>query len=108
MENETRENRAFPRKPMNGRGGFIDAISGNLTPVDLLDISIGGVSFLAATACTKGSMRLVRFELNGKTVRGVVRIVYCVKHSLADAYRMGAEFKDLEEQYLTTIQHYLE
>ena len=108
MENETRENRAFPRKPMNGRGGFIDAISGNVTPIDMLDISIGGISFLSTAASAKGTMRLVRFELNGKTVRGVVRIVYCVKHSLTDAYRMGAEFKDLEEQYLRTIQHYLE
>ena len=32
---------------MNGRGGFIDALSGNVTPIDLLDISNRGcvVSF---------------------------------------------------------------
>lgn len=108
MENETRENRAFPRKRMTGRGGIIDAVSGNMTPIDLLDISVGGVSFLSAAAYAKGSMRLVRFELDGKAVRGVVCIVYCVKHSLADAYRLGAKFKDLESQYLKTIQDYLD
>ena len=107
MENATLDKRAFPRKPMHGRGEMGDAISGGKWAIDLLDVSAGGISFLSAAASPKDSTWLIRFELKGRTVRGVVRIVYCVKHSLADAYRLGAAFKDLEDQYLGVIHRYL-
>jgi len=74
----------------------------------LVDVSVGGISFLSAAPFTKDSMWLVRFELGERVVRGVVCIAYCVKHSLTDAYRIGAAFKDLEEHYQDAINRYLE
>jgi c-di-GMP-binding flagellar brake protein YcgR len=109
METETLlEKRTSPRKPMRGRGEISAAISDGKWPVDMLDISAGGISFLSASPFAKDSMWLVRLELNEHTVRGVVCIVYCVKHSLTDAYRVGVAFKNLEEQYQDVINRYLE
>lgn len=68
---------------------------------------MGGLSFLSGASQQKDSMWLARFELNGYLVRGVVCIVYCVKHSLTDAYRVGAEFRDLETRYQHVIDEYL-
>jgi len=53
-------------------------------------------------------MWLVRFELGERTVRGVVCIAYCAKHSMTDAYRVGAAFRNLEKQYEDAINRYLE
>ena len=108
MENEASDKRIFPRKPIRDRGEIVEALSGAKHPIDLLDVSEGGISFLSDTPTQKDSMLLVRFELDGRVVRGVVRIVYCVKHSLADAYRLGAAFKNLEEKYQRNIRLYLE
>lgn len=102
------EQRMSPRKAVHGPGEVSDAVSGGRWTVDVLDVSVGGVSFLSTKPFVKDSMWLVRFELNERVVRGVVSIVYCVKHSLADAYRVGASFRNLEEQYQRVVGHYLD
>jgi len=108
MEAETpQEKRAWPRKPMHGQGEVSATFSGGKSPVDMLDISAGGISFLSLSPCAKDSMWLVRFELGERTVRGVVCIAYCAKHSLTDAYRIGAAFRNLEKQYEDAINRYL-
>lgn len=108
MEKGVVEQRFFPRKPIHGEGLIENAIAGGSSPIELLDISAGGISFLSPTECAKDSMWLVRFEIDGKTVRGVVRIAYCVKHSLTDAYRHGAEFRDWEESYKAIVLRFLD
>ncbi len=102
------EKRISPRKIAHGRGELVDAVSGAISPFDLLDVSAGGLSFLSDASRPKDSMWIVRFELKGKRVRGLVRIAYCVKHSLTDAYRFGAEFKDWEPVHLKAVQSYLD
>ena len=108
MDNATLEKRASPRKSIRTSGEIGDAVSGGRWPIDLLDISAGGISFLSSSPFAKGSMWLVRFELNDRIVRGVVSIAYCVKHSLAEAYRLGAAFRDLEDQYQDIISRYID
>ena len=66
------------------------------------------MSFLSVSPLAKDSMWLVHFESNDRIVRGVVCIPYGVKHSLTDAYRLGAAFRNLEEQYQNVVNHYLE
>lgn len=103
----TVEKRATPRKPLRGIGEIGDAVSGAHSAIDLVDLSTGGVSFLTVTPLTKDSMWLIRFELGERVVRGVIQVAYCVKHSLAEAYRVGAFFKDLEPHYQDVLSHYL-
>lgn len=74
----------------------------------MLDVSAGGISFLSRSPCAKGSLWLVRFDLGEDSVRGVVCVAYCVKHSLTDAYRVGAAFQNLEKQYQDAIRHYVD
>lgn len=108
MEKGLVEQRFFPRKPIHGGGVIENPIAGGSSPIELLDISVGGISFLSSAECPKDTMWLVRFEVDGETVRGVVRIAYCVKHSLTEAYRHGAEFRDWEDHYKATIVRYLD
>ena len=93
---------------MHGPGELLDAVSDRASAIELLDISAGGVSFLSTAMLQKDSIWLVRFQLNGEKVRGVVRISYCVKHILTEAYRVGAEFKNWESPYLLTIKRCLD
>ena len=108
MANSTDEKRAGPRRPMRGTGEIVDPNSGGSFPVKLLDISSAGNSMLSSVARTEGSLLIARFEVDGQKVRGVIRIAYCVKHSLTDAYRLGAEFRDWETQYLEVIRNFLD
>ena len=108
MANSTDEKRAGPRKPMHGIGEIVDPNSGGTFPVKLLDISSAGISMLSQVARTEGSLLILRFEVDGQQLRGVIRIAYCVKHSLTDAYRLGAEFRDWETQYLEIVQNILD
>lgn len=93
---------------MRVRGELLDAVTDRASAIDLLDISTGGISFVSTSALQKDSIWLVRFDLNGEKLRGVVRITYCVKHSLTDAYRLGAEFRNWESAYLLTIKRFLD
>ena len=102
------EKRISSRKPARTRGEINNDVSGGKWPIDVVDISVGGISFLSASEFAKGSMWLVRLELNGRIVRGVVTIAYCVKHTLTDAYRLGAAFMDLEEQYEVVISRFVD
>lgn len=108
MNATTLEQRTSPRKAARGPAEISDAVSGGRWPVDMLDVSIGGVSFLTTKPFVKDTIWLVRFELNERVVRGVISIVYCVKHSLADAYRVGASFRSLEEHYQDVVRHYVD
>lgn len=101
------EQRRSPRKAAHGPCEVKDAVSGGRCDVDVLDVSVGGISFLSTKAFAKDSNWLVRFELDEHVVRGVVTIVYCVTHSLAQAYRVGASFRSLEEQHQDIIRHYV-
>jgi len=101
------EKRVSPRKPMHWPSEISDAISGEKWPVDLLDISGGGVSFLSVSPFAKDSVWQVHFELNERIVCGVVCIVCCAKHSLTDAYRVGAAFRNLEAQYQDIVDRHV-
>jgi hypothetical protein len=41
-------------------------------------------------------------------VLGVICITYCVKRSLTEAYRIGAEFKNWKTAYLPIIRRFLD
>ena len=107
MGDDRLEKRASPRKSLRAQGEISDSVSGGRKPIDLLDISSGGISCLSASPFTKDSMWLVRFELNDRVIRGVIRIAYCTKHNLTDAYRVGAAFIDLEGSYQEAVDRYL-
>ena len=102
------EQRSSPRKAVHGPGELSDAVSGGRLAVDVLDVSLGGISFLSDKPFAKDSMWLVRFELSERVVRGAVSVVYCVKHSLTDAYRVGASFRSLDEQHQNVIRRYVD
>lgn len=108
MGNSAHEKRSSPRKSLRGQGEISDAVSGGKQKIDLLDISSGGISCLSVSPFTKDSMWLVHFELNDRIIRGVIRIAYCTKHSLTDAYRLGAAFIDLEDHYQEVVNRYLD
>lgn len=108
MNAATIEQRSSPRKAVHGPGELSDKVSGEQWALDVLDVSVGGISFLSTKPFAKDSMWLVRFELNERVVRGVISVVYCVKHSLADAYRVGASFQNLDEQYQSVIRRYVD
>lgn len=107
MGDDRLEKRASLRKSLRTQGEISDAVSGGKKPIELLDISSGGISYLSASPFAKDSMWLVRFELNDRIVRGVIRIAYCTKHSLTDAYRIGAAFIDLEDRCQEVVNRYL-
>jgi hypothetical protein len=107
MINATQEMRTSYRKPVHGQGQLFDAVTDRVNAIDLLDISVGGISFLSTPPLQKDSIWIVRFDLNGEKVRGVIRITYCVKHSLAEAHRVGAEFRNWEAAYLLSIRNFV-
>lgn len=108
MDIPPHEKRIHQRKPLSGEGELVNPVSGATTHIKLADISVGGLSFLSAEALTPEQSCLIRFPLGSGRVRGVIRIAYCAKHSLAEAYRVGAEFRGLEAQYLALVRQYIE
>lgn len=108
MEIAAHEKRAFPRKFLRGSGEIGDALSESRKKIEMLDISAGGIAFLSPSSFPKGDLLIVRFHLiDSGEISAVIRITYCVRHSLVDMYRVGAEFKKLDNAQMNTIQQYL-
>jgi hypothetical protein len=108
MEIGLHEKRKSPRKPIHASGELIDVVSGGTSTIELLDISVGGISFLGGTPLLKDSLWLVHFHVGTTMVRGIVRIAYCVKHSLTDAFRLGAEFRGWNDAPMMAVRKYLD
>lgn len=105
--NAHHEKRVFPRKLFHVQGELVDAIADGRSPIELQDISAGGISFLSSSKIERGNLWLVRFPLNGRTMHGVIRIAYCLNHEPNNDFRLGAEFLDWEEPVLEVVRRYL-
>lgn len=106
MENDALSRRAYPRKLLQGNGLITNPASEQKLPITLLDISLGGVAFLATAEIAKDSLWLVRFPVGEETMTGNIQIAYCIKHLLTDAYRVGAQFKRLRPDQLAIVERY--
>lgn len=103
------EKRLFPRKRLHHVSGEVrDGLSATPHMIEMLDISEGGIAFLSSLPHSNGSIWIVRFPMGGERIRGTIRIISCIQHSLVDAYRVGAEFKQLDIQHIAMIRGYLE
>ncbi|WP_263768981.1 PilZ domain-containing protein [Propionivibrio soli] len=107
MEKPKNEKRRFPRKSIAATGELVDAIAGGASTIAMLDISLGGISFLSPFPLLRGSSWLIRFPIGKEVVEGPIQVVYCVKHSLTDAYRLGAELVGWEDGPMTAVEDYL-
>ncbi len=103
----SQEMRTSCRIPIHGQGELLDAATDRGIAIELVDISDGGICFLSTARLQKNSIWLVRFELNGKELRGSVRITHCAMHIPTEIYRAGAEFKEWESAHLLTIKRFL-
>ena len=108
MESASHDKRIFPRKSINADGELTDPVSGGSSSIVLLDISLGGISFLSPIPFMKNSVWRSRLLMPSGIAHGSVRLIYCVKHSLTDAYRVGAELKGWDERSMTLIRRYLD
>lgn len=100
------EKRIHLRKALQGEGIIADAAVRSWQPIKLLDISLSGIGFLCPAELPANAVRMVRFSLSdGRSgeIGATVRIAYCVKHSLLEGYRVGAEFKKIEPEHVERI-----
>lgn len=105
------EKRINVRRSLATAGEIADALGAHWITIRLNDLSQGGVGFLCAQEIGVGSVRMLRFILPdapNQPIRAVVKVAYCVKHSLFDGYRLGGQFVGaLADEDLARVEVFL-
>lgn len=104
------EKRAGPRKLLKAEGEIGDALGSAWVPVQILDLSSGGVGFFCKQELIAGSIHMLRVHLPGnhaETLRVVVRVAYCHLHSMFDGYRIGGAFGELPDEAQALIDKFM-
>ncbi|MBB5017215.1 hypothetical protein HNQ59_000477 [Chitinivorax tropicus] len=100
------EKRVYARKTIRGTGSIADARGESWEPVTIFDLSQGGVGFHTKSSLTVGQARMLRFSIPIEPpleVSTTIRIVYCTPHPHLGGYRVGGEFKKLDQEKLDAI-----